>query len=206
GTRITSHALSDGDVIQFGPRVAFRYSVTDTGEEKILRQLYESSVKDSLTGAYNREYFGERLKTEVAYAKRHETHLSLVMVDVDHFKKVNDTYGHPAGDAVLIATVAAVSSTLRGEDVVARYGGEEFAVILRGIELANAITAAERLRELVANQSVTHESSVIRCTVSIGIASLSCTSSPTLDALVAVADRRLYLAKRGGRNRVVSSG
>jgi diguanylate cyclase (GGDEF)-like protein len=206
GTRITSHSLSDGDVIQFGPRVAFRYSVTDTGEEKILRQLYESSVKDSLTGAYNREYFGERLKTEVAYAKRHETHLSLLMVDVDHFKKVNDTYGHPAGDAVLIATVAAVSSTLRGEDVVARYGGEEFAVILRGIELANAITAAERLRELVANQSVTHESSVIRCTVSIGIASLACTSSPTLDALVAVADRRLYLAKRGGRNRAVSSG
>jgi two-component system cell cycle response regulator len=207
GTRITaSHALSDGDVIQFGPRVVFRYSVTDTGEEKILRQLYESSVKDSLTGAYNREYFGERLKTELAYAKRHETPLSLLMIDVDHFKKVNDTYGHPAGDAVLVAMVGAVSSTLRGEDVVARYGGEEFAVILRGIELGNAVTAAERLRELVAEQTVTHAGAVIRCTVSIGVASLACTSSPTMEALVAVADRRLYLAKRGGRNRVGSSG
>jgi two-component system cell cycle response regulator len=206
GTRITSHALTDGDVIQFGPRVVFRYSVTDTGEEKILRQLYESSVKDSLTSAYNREYFGERLKTEVAYAKRHETPLALLMLDVDHFKKVNDTYGHPAGDAVLVATVAAISSTLRGEDVVARYGGEEFAVILRGIELPNAVAAAERLRELVANQSVTHEGAVIRCTVSIGAASLACTSNPSIDALVAVADRRLYLAKRGGRNRVVSTG
>jgi len=206
GTRITQqHALSDGDVIQFGPRVVFRYSVTDTGEEKILRQLYESSVKDSLTGAYNREYFGERLKTEVAYAKRHETPLSLLMVDVDHFKKVNDTYGHPAGDAVLVSTVAAVSSTLRGEDVVARYGGEEFAVILRGIELTNAVAAAERLRDLVANQSVTHDGALIKCTVSIGAASLMCTASPSVDALIAVADRRLYLAKRGGRNRVVSS-
>src|SRR5262249_335571 len=81
--------------------------------------------------------------------------------------------------------------------VVARYGGEEFAVILRGIELANAATAAERLRELVAGQSVTHEGSVIKCTVSIGAASLACTSNPSLDALVAVADPRLYLAKRG---------
>jgi diguanylate cyclase (GGDEF)-like protein len=206
GTRITTHALSDGDVIQFGPRVVFRYSVTDPGEEKILRQLYESSVKDSLTGAYNREYFGERLKTEIAYATRHQTELSLLMIDVDHFKKVNDTYGHPGGDAVLVATVAAISGTLRGEDVVARYGGEEFAVILRGIELANGLTAAERVRELIAGQTVTHELKPIRCTVSIGIGSLRCTKEPSIDGLVAVADRRLYLAKRSGRNRVVASG
>jgi diguanylate cyclase (GGDEF)-like protein len=206
GTRITTHALADGDVIQFGPRVVFRYSVTDPGEEKILRQLYESSVKDSLTGAHNREYFGERLKTEAAYAKRHGTPLSLLMIDVDYFKKVNDTYGHPAGDAVLVATVAAVSGTLRGEDVVARYGGEEFAVILRGIELANAVVAAERVRELVAAQAVSHDGRVIRCTVSVGVAEISCATEASADAMVAIADRRLYLAKRGGRNRVVSSG
>jgi len=206
GTRITTHALADGDVIQFGPRVVFRYSVTDPGEEKILRQLYESSVKDSLTGAYNREYFGERLKTEVAYATRHQTELSLLMLDVDHFKKVNDTYGHPGGDAVLVATVAAISGTLRGEDVVARYGGEEFAVILRGIELSNAVTAADRVRELIAAQTVAHEGRTMHCTVSIGVGSLRCTTEPTIDGMVAVSDRRLYLAKRGGRNRVVSSG
>ena len=206
GTRITTHALSDGDVIQFGPRVVFRYSVTDPGEEKILRQLYESSVKDSLTGAHNREYFSERMKTEVAYSKRHGTPLSLLMIDVDHFKKVNDTYGHPAGDAVLVQTVATVSGTLRGEDVVARYGGEEFAVILRGIELSNAVIAAERVRELVAEQSVTYEGRPIRCTVSIGAASLECVAEASMDAMVAVADRRLYIAKRSGRNRVVFSG
>ncbi len=206
GTRITVHALSDGDVVQFGPRVVFRYSVTDPGEEKIMRQLYESSVKDSLTGAHNREYFAERLKTEVAYAKRHETQLSLMMIDVDHFKKVNDTYGHPAGDAVLVAVVAAIAGTLRGEDVLARYGGEEFAVILRGIELANAVIAAERVRELIAALSVNHDGRTISCAVSIGVASAACIDEASAEGMVAVADRRLYLAKRSGRNRVVSSG
>jgi two-component system, cell cycle response regulator len=206
GTRVTRHALTDGDVIQFGPRVVFRYSVTDTGEEKILRQLYESSVKDSLTGAYNREYFGERLKAEVAYSRRHQTEMSLIMVDVDHFKKVNDGYGHQAGDAVLASTVATLSRTLRGEDVVARYGGEEFGIILRGINLVNAAAVAERLRSLVEAAPVTFEGTVIRCTVSGGCAALACTADQTGDALVAVADRRLYLAKRSGRNRIVSTG
>jgi diguanylate cyclase (GGDEF)-like protein len=206
GTRVTRHKLSDGDVVQFGPRVVFRYSITDTGEEKILRQLYESSVKDSLTGAFNREYFGERLKTEIAYARRHQTEVSLLILDVDHFKRVNDTYGHPAGDAVLTNAVATLSRTLRGEDVVARYGGEEFAVILRGISLVNAMTVAERLRGLVEATQVVHEGRTIRCTASIGVASLVCTETSTEAAIIAVADRRLYLAKRGGRNRVVGAG
>jgi two-component system cell cycle response regulator len=207
GVRITARTkLEDGNVIQLGPRVVFRYSVTDTGEEKILRQLYESSVKDSLTGAYNREYFGERLKSEVAYSIRHQTELSLVLLDVDHFKKVNDTYGHPAGDAVLIATVAALSRTLRTEDVVARYGGEEFAVILRGIALAPATTVGERLRGLVENARVPHGEEFIRCTISAGCASLACCEAPNGEALIAIADRRLYVAKRTGRNRVVAAG
>jgi two-component system, cell cycle response regulator len=207
GTRLTGREeLSDGNVIQLGPRVVFRYSVTDTGEEKILRQLYESSVKDSLTGAYNREYFGERLKSEVAYSIRHQTELSLVILDLDHFKKVNDTHGHQGGDAVLIAAVAALSRTLRAEDVVARYGGEEFAVILRGIALGPATTVGERLRGLVEAMRVNHGEEVIRATLSAGCASLACCAAPGGDALVAVADRRLYIAKRGGRNRVVAVG
>ncbi|HEX7671221.1 MAG TPA: GGDEF domain-containing protein [Polyangiaceae bacterium] len=207
GIRIAARTkLEDGNVIQLGPRVVFRYSVTDTGEEKILRQLYESSVKDSLTGAYNREYFGERLKSEVAYSIRHQTELSLVLLDVDHFKKVNDTYGHPAGDALLIATVAALSRTLRTEDVVARYGGEEFAVILRGIALAPAITVAERLRGLVETARVPNGEESIRCTISAGCASLACCDAPNGEALIAIADRRLYVAKRTGRNRVVAAG
>jgi len=206
GARVTRHRLTDGDVVQFGPRVVFRYSITDTGEEKILRQLYESSVKDALTGAFNREYFSERLKAEVAYARRHQAELSLVMFDIDYFKKVNDGHGHPAGDAVLQETVAAVARTLRAEDVLARYGGEEFAVILRGVGLSSASGVAERLRSIVEATSTVHEGATIRCTISAGCAALSCCETPTLEALIAISDRRLYIAKRGGRNRVVSLG
>lgn len=206
GTRITRHRLADGDVVQFGPRVVFRYSITDTGEEKILRQLYESSVKDALTGAFNREYFNERLKAEVAYARRHKSELSLVVFDVDYFKKVNDTYGHPAGDAVLRTVVNALGKTLRAEDVLARYGGEEFGVVLRGVNLESAHGVAERLRGIAEAASTPHEGTVIRCTISAGCAALSCCENPSTEALVAVSDRRLYIAKRGGRNRVVSTG
>ena len=206
GNRVKTHKLVDGDVVQFGPRVVFRYSVTDSREEKILRQLYESSVKDALTGAFNREYLNERLKAEVAYARRHETDLSLLMIDVDHFKKINDTYGHPGGDAILTSTAVTLGRTLRAEDVLGRYGGEEFSVILRGIVLTGAHVVAERLRAMVEGASVTHDGRVIRCAVSIGAASLTCTEQPSAEALFAVADRRLYAAKRAGRNRVVSTG
>jgi diguanylate cyclase (GGDEF)-like protein len=206
GTRITKHKLSDGDVVQFGPRVVFRYSITDTGEEKILRQLYESSVKDALTGAFNREYFSERLKAEVAYARRHSTELTLILFDLDHFKGVNDTFGHPAGDAVLVGTVNAVTKTLRTEDVLARYGGEEFAVILRGIAIVAGASVAERVRAIVASTPVVHEGKVIKITLSAGCASLADAENGAVEALVAVADRRLYAAKGGGRNRIVSSG
>ncbi len=206
GARVTRHRLADGDVVQFGPRVVFRYSITDTGEERILRQLYESSVKDALTGAFNREYFNERLKAEVAYARRHQAELSLVMFDIDHFKKVNDDHGHPAGDAVLRATVTALGRTLRAEDVLARYGGEEFGVILRGVGVDSAQGVAERLRGVVEASSVAHDGATLRCTISAGCAALSCCDTPTMEALIAIADRRLYIAKRGGRNRVVSLG
>lgn len=206
GARVTRHRLADGDVVQFGPRVVFRYSITDTGEEKILRQLYESSVKDALTGAFNREYFNERLKAEVAYARRHQAELSLLLFDVDHFKKVNDTHGHPAGDAVLQSVVAAVGKTLRAEDVLARYGGEEFGIVLRGVGLQSAHGVAERVRTIAESTVVSHEARAIRCTISVGCAALSCCENPSTEALVAVADRRLYIAKRGGRNRAVSVG
>jgi diguanylate cyclase (GGDEF)-like protein len=206
GSRITRHRLTDGDVVQFGPRVVFRYSITDTGEERILRQLYESSVKDALTGAFNREYLNERLKAEVAYARRHQADLSFVLFDIDHFKKINDTYGHPTGDAVLQAIVSAVGKTLRAEDVLARYGGEEFGVVLRGVSLQSAHGVAERLRSIAEAALTKHEGNEVRCTISAGCAALSCCENPSTEALVAVTDRRLYIAKRGGRNRVVSTG
>ena len=96
GNKITRHVLNDGDVFQLGPTVMFRYTHTDASQERMLHKLYEASVRDALTGSYNREHFEERLKVEVAYARRHNTVVSLVMFDLDHFKRVNDTHGHPA--------------------------------------------------------------------------------------------------------------
>lgn len=206
GKRVTRAKLAHDSWLQLGPRVSFRFSLTDAREERLLRKLYESSTRDALTGAYNRLHFEERLRSEVAYAVRHSAQASLLLIDLDHFKRVNDTYGHPAGDAVLKRAAEACMRALRTEDVFARFGGEEFAVVLRGIELGGAARLGERLRRAVADQAVDHDGRRIEITLSAGCASLACCSSPSADELIAVADRRLYAAKDAGRNRVASAG
>jgi diguanylate cyclase (GGDEF)-like protein len=177
--------------------------MTDDVEEALLRRLYESTVTDGLTGAYNRKHFGERLAGEVAYARRHDTPLSLLMLDIDHFKKVNDTYGHPAGDRVLRSFTDTLRHTLRAEDVLARYGGEEFVIIARGLDTEHAMHLGERIRTLVAETPIDVEGHTVELTVSIGVASLACEGANAADGLVAVADRRLYAAKAAGRNRCI---
>jgi diguanylate cyclase (GGDEF)-like protein len=205
GKRVTRAAIADDDWVQLGARVAFRFTLTDARQEGLLRKLYESSTRDALTGAYNRRHFDDRLRAEIAFAVRHATDLGLLLLDLDHFKRVNDTHGHPAGDAVLRHLTAIASRTLRTEDVFARFGGEEFAVILRGASVRGAGRLAERLREALTQQHATHDGREIPVTVSVGCAALSCCAKPTPEELVAVADRRLYRAKQAGRNRVVAS-
>jgi diguanylate cyclase (GGDEF)-like protein len=206
GKRVTRARLDHDSWLQFGPRVSFRFSLTDVREERLLRKLYESSTRDALTGAYNRLHFEERLRSEVAYATRHRTPVSLLLIDLDHFKRVNDTYGHPAGDAVLKRAAEACMRALRTEDVFARFGGEEFAVVLRGIELNGAARLGDRLRQAVAGELVEHDGHQIRATLSAGCASLACCVTPSSDELIAIADRRLYAAKAQGRNRVAHEG
>jgi two-component system, cell cycle response regulator len=207
GERKTRTQVEDGDVLQFGPSAVFRYSVTDADQEAMLQQLYDASVTDSLTGAFNREHFDNRLDSEISFSKRHETPLSLLLLDIDLFKQVNDTYGHQAGDAVLVEMSGAISSNLRAEDVLARYGGEEFAVILRGIDVEDAYHVGERFRVLVESLLVEFGDRAIRITVSVGVASLQCCGEGAdAAALIAAADRRLYAAKRGGRNQVIWQG
>lgn len=202
--RVSRQMLQDGDVIQFGPSAVFRYSISDENQEALLRQLYEASVTDALTGAHNREHLDTQLRAELSYSRRHKTDVSLVLFDVDHFKKVNDTYGHPAGDAVLIEIAGAVRKMIRNEDLFARYGGEEFALILRGIDAEGARSVAERMRESVAALEIATERGPIRVTVSAGTASFASLEDKTPESLIGTADRRLYAAKRGGRNRVSS--
>jgi two-component system cell cycle response regulator len=202
GQKVDRAVLRDGDLIQFGPQAVFRFSVADESQEQLLRQLYEASVTDALTGANNREHFDSQLRMELSYARRHNTDLSLLLFDVDHFKRVNDTYGHPIGDEVLIEIARAVRRLVRNEDVFARYGGEEFALILRGIDITGARAAGERLRAQVEKLSIASDRGPIKVTISVGCASLLTASEPTTEALVQTADRRLYDAKHSGRNRV----
>lgn len=206
GERVTRRVLKTGDQIQLGPTALFRYSITDNDQRALLEQLYATSVTDALTGARNREYLDTLMISELSYAKRHEHDISFLLFDLDHFKRINDTYGHPAGDAVLIAVSAVVRSTLRAEDALCRYGGEEFCILLRSIDLAGAARLAERIRGLIQDLRVVHDGHTIPVTASIGCASRTELAEPSASGLVGLADRRLYKAKAAGRNCVVSEG
>lgn len=206
GVRAGARApLRDGDFIQFGPRVGFRYSLTDTKQERLLHKLYESSNRDALTGAYNRKHFDERLVSEIAYSVRHKTPTGLILFDIDYFKKVNDTHGHAAGDAVLRQVAGIAKSRLRAEDVFARIGGEEFTVLLRGVNLQGCVRLAERLRTSVSAVPALYEGKNIGVSISLGCSTLECTGSQRPEDLVRLADERLYKAKTTGRNRTVFS-
>ena len=204
--RIDMHMLVDGDRIHLGPGMLVRFNMYDDLEAGVQVQLYESAVKDPLTRAYNRKHFNERMRAELGYAARHKTPLSMVLFDIDFFKKVNDTYGHPGGDAVLRAVSSGVATAVRTEDVFARVGGEEFAILARSIDIHNALAFAERLRLGVQHLVVPWPGApngAIAITASFGVAELSELPQADGDALVALADKRLYEAKGGGRNRVV---
>lgn len=204
GERISRIELSDSDVIQFGPSAVFRYSITDAQQEAMLRHLYDASVTDALTGIRNRESLDQYLRSELSYARRHDAELALLLIDIDHFKRINDTFGHQCGDKVLVELTQAISQQLRAEDMFARYGGEEFAIVLRGTELREAAMVGERVRRTVERMEPQCDGQLVPVRVSIGCATLACCAEATGAALVEEADRRLYEAKRGGRNRVVA--
>lgn len=170
--------------------------------QRLLKMLSQRAQLDGLTGLWNRAHFDERLATEISGALRHGTPVSLILVDLDRFKNLNDTHGHPFGDEVLERAAATLSGG-RAQDVACRYGGEEFAVILPGTEIEEAMEVAERHRSGVEIISWTSRPEV-SITGSFGVADLSCLPGPpTADSLVEVADAALYRAKTEGRNRVV---
>src|SRR5262249_18415664 len=137
------------------------------------QRLYASAVLDPLTGLHNRRHLDARLKSEFAFAVRHQTPLSVLLSDIDHFKKVNDTYGHPGGDAALRALAERLQKTVRTEDIVARYGGEEFCVVARGIESFGAMLLAERVRTMAEKIRVENDGKTIAFTVSVGVATMT---------------------------------
>jgi diguanylate cyclase (GGDEF)-like protein len=197
------HQLKDGDKIRLGSTTILKFTYNDHLDESFQQQMYEAALRDGLTKAFNKKYFLDRLETEIAYAKRHQAHLSLLMFDVDHFKLVNDTHGHLAGDYVLARLAKVSMATVRTEDVFARYGGEEFGVICRGVPLSSAGVLAERLRAVVEATIFEHEGARMPITISVGVAGHPEIPIDTAAQLIAGADAALYEAKRGGRNRVL---
>jgi len=201
-----SRTLRDGDKIRIGSGTILKFTYHDDLEESFQQRMYEAALRDGLTKAFNKKYLLDRLETELAYAKRHRHPLSLVMMDVDHFKKINDTYGHLAGDYVLARLANLAMAQVRAEDVFARYGGEEFVVICRGVDRLSAAIFAERLRQMIAGSSFEYEATSVAVTISLGVAAYPDLDATDVDQLIAAADEAMYAAKRSGRNRVQLAG
>ena len=202
GVRVELGQLRDGDKIQIGSNTVLKFSLQDQLEEQYQKSIYESATRDGLTRIFNKKYFLDTLRKEFAYCLRHRVPLSLVMFDIDHFKKINDTYGHPAGDYVLQRVAAKVAETVRQEDLFARYGGEEFALMLRESPSDKAVRAAERCRRAIDGAEFVFNGTPIRVTVSLGVATVLDSDFSQPEDLIAAADKYLYRAKKGGRNRV----
>lgn len=209
GTSVNGHRISgpthlvDGSRIQLGKSTILRFALQDQLEQETARKLYEQSVRDALTGLHNRRYMEDRLAGEFAYACRYQTDLAVILLDVDHFKAINDHHGHQAGDAVLRGLGQRLQHLVALENVIARYGGEEFLIASRSVNPKGAIALAERIRRAIWSEPLRCGSTAIPVTVSAGVAAMvnNCYSHPS--ALVAAADRALYQAKNQGRNQVV---
>jgi two-component system, cell cycle response regulator len=200
GREVTGHMrLVNGDRIKIGRNI-LKYLSGDDVEAAYFEEIYLQTITDPLTQLHNRRYFDEALERECLRAQRHQRPLSLLVVDVDRFKRINDDLGHLTGDYVLHALAERVRSAFPN-DTVARYGGEELAVILAETSLAEARALAERLRAGVEKATLTFQRNVIRITVSIGCAQHGAEDARAAD-LFRRADESLYRAKEAGRNRV----
>jgi diguanylate cyclase (GGDEF)-like protein len=177
-------------------------AATSIANAKLYGEIERLAVTDGLTGLFNHRHFQEKLAQEFNRLERFSEPISLLIIDIDHFKKINDTYGHPVGDAVLKKVSGVIRKTIRNIDIPARYGGEEFAVILLGTDTGGALKMAERLRKSIADAKFSSEQNAFNVTVSIGISTHTKDMKKKED-LVEQADKALYHAKGTGRNRSV---
>jgi diguanylate cyclase (GGDEF)-like protein len=197
---VREHILRDGDQIRIG-RAMLKFLTSGNVEAQYHEEIYRLMTLDGLTQVHNKRFFQETIEREFARSKRYGNRLTLVFFDIDHFKKVNDSYGHLAGDEVLRRVGALVKNKVRTNDIVARVGGEEFAVILPEADMHGGEVLAEKLRKLVEAERVVQEGTVIPVTISLGVAEFD-PRYETAEQLVKAADEKLYEAKRSGRNRV----
>ena len=201
---VESQKLRTGDRIQLGQRI-FRFLADTDVEAQYHETVYSMMTRDGLTSAFNKRYLLECLDREIARASRHQRQLAVTLLDIDHFKSVNDTHGHLVGDEVLRELAIRLDCVLREGQVFARFGGEEFAILDGEGDLDSAAEVAERCRAAIASEPFETSDGPLEITISLGVAIPDLKANQSRDELLAVADERLYAAKRAGRNRVVSS-
>jgi len=191
----------DAQDLQFLSVIGYQMAATLKHFQRF-SSIQNIAIYDTLTGLYNRRYFEERLGIDAQKSFYSGTSLSLVMVDIDHFKKINDTFGHTEGDQILHKISSLLKTSVRKKDTVARYGGEEFIIILPEAGLEESFIIAERIRRLVENTSFEAGQAQINLTLSLGISNFPSHRAKSKEELVKMADQALYDAKRGGRNKV----
>ncbi|QQR91767.1 MAG: GGDEF domain-containing protein [Myxococcales bacterium] len=195
---VDEKVLLDGDQIKIG-RTILKFISGDNVEGQYHEEIYRLMTIDGLTDVYNKRHFHEELEKEISRARRYERTFSLILFDIDHFKQVNDNFGHLAGDAVLRQMAQMVKSRVRRDDIVARLGGEEFGVLLPEVQKRGAFELAEKLRKLVEQKIFAFEGLRLNITISLGIAEWT-KDIQDPEQLIKVADEKLYQAKREGRN------
>jgi len=203
GEQVEQAALREGDKLRIGD-VVLRFSFQDMMDIDYQAKLRNMTMRDSLTRLFNQRYLLDALMREINFAQRNRQPISLLMIDVDEFKKINETEGQAAGDTVLKGIARRLQAELRSYDIAARYGGEEFVILLRGTPLDNALLLAERLRKQIGEQTFDLEKKKMTVTVSIGVSALDPDRGGSPDDLTKQADRFLKEAKERGRNKVVS--
>jgi diguanylate cyclase (GGDEF)-like protein len=191
----------DAQDLQFFSVIGYQMAATLKHFQRF-SSIKDMAIYDTLTNVHNRRYFNERIEAETQKSFLSGTPLSLMIVDIDYFKKVNDTYGHTGGDKVLCKIASLLKNSVRKDDTVARYGGEEFVLVLPGAKLEVTSMIAERIRRLVETTLFEVGQTQIHLTISLGISNLPSHRARSKEELIKMADQALYNAKRGGRNRV----
>lgn len=207
GTRVNDREahrerLRNGDLVKVGSAI-LKFLQGGDVEALFHEEIYRMTIIDGLTQAYNKRYLREMLDREMARAIRHRRPLSLALLDVDHFKRINDEHGHLAGDAVLKQLSALIGRYVRKEEIFARYGGEEFALLMPETPLSRAMAFGEKIARLVREHSFGHEGHEVRVTVSLGIGEMNDESDPS--SFLHAVDGCLYAAKESGRDRVIGA-
>jgi len=198
GERVESSSLRSGDRIRIGGRI-FKFIATDQLEAQYHEAVYSMMTKDSLTQAWNKRYLLDMLSRELKRRERTGHPLSLLILDLDYFKKVNDTYGHLVGDELLRQSALRLKDAIREEDIFARFGGEEFCIVLSETVMEAAKLCAQRCLKAIASQPFATAAGDIDCTVSIGVVEAP-KGAVTSEELIKLADDNLYQAKELGRN------